>query len=54
MSVARGALEIVLRDHEQSPVPIHALCTRENAALPKVRVFLDFVTLCSKTKVAKR
>jgi DNA-binding transcriptional LysR family regulator len=41
--VARGALEVVLRDHEQAPVTVHALYTRESA---KVRAFLDFAAKC--------
>lgn len=51
--VASGALEIVLSDYEQSPVPVHALYTRENATLPKVRAFLDFVTRSLGGKVVK-
>jgi DNA-binding transcriptional LysR family regulator len=44
--IARGALEVVLRDHEHREVPIHALYTRDKASLPKVRAFVDFVAEC--------
>jgi LysR family transcriptional regulator, regulator for bpeEF and oprC len=52
--VARGALEVVLGDHEQTPVTVHALYTKESATLPKVRAFLDFVARCLSSKSAKR
>jgi LysR family transcriptional regulator for bpeEF and oprC len=41
--LARGKLEIVLADHERPPRPVHALYERQRAAMPKVRVFLDWV-----------
>jgi DNA-binding transcriptional LysR family regulator len=41
--IARGAVEVVLADHEADPLPVYALYAREKAALPKVRAFLDFV-----------
>lgn len=40
--LARGRLEAVLVDHERPPRPVHALYARHRAALPKVRVFLDW------------
>jgi len=40
--LAQGRLEAVLVDHEPPPRPIHALYARHHAALPKVRVFLDW------------
>jgi DNA-binding transcriptional LysR family regulator len=40
--VARGTLEVVLPEHEPEPRPVYALYARDKAALPKVRVFLDF------------
>jgi DNA-binding transcriptional LysR family regulator len=39
--LARRTLEPVLGDHERIPVEVHALCTRDRAAQPKVRVFLE-------------
>jgi DNA-binding transcriptional LysR family regulator len=41
--LARGRLEVVLRDHQPPPRLIHALYTRDKATLPKVRVFLEFL-----------
>jgi LysR family transcriptional regulator, regulator for bpeEF and oprC len=38
-----GALEAVLREHEPAARPIFALYARRKLALPKVRVFLDFL-----------
>ncbi|WP_437678304.1 LysR family transcriptional regulator [Sorangium sp. So ce131] len=38
-----GALELVLCDHEPEPRPIYALYPHHKHAVPKVRVFLDFV-----------
>jgi len=40
--LARGRLEAVLVDHEAPPRPVYALYARQRAALPKVRVFLDW------------
>jgi DNA-binding transcriptional LysR family regulator len=48
--IERGSLEVVLRDHGQRELPIHALYTRDKADLPKVRAFLDFLTECLKRK----
>lgn len=44
--IAAGRLEIVLEDHEAPPRPVHALYAREKAALPKVRVCLEFLAEC--------
>lgn len=41
--LASGALQSVLADYERPRLTLHALYTREKAALPKVRVFLDFM-----------
>ena len=41
--LVRGRLEAVLVDHERAPRPVHALYARHRAAVPKVRVFLDWV-----------
>ncbi|WP_159396724.1 substrate binding domain-containing protein [Sorangium cellulosum] len=38
-----GALELVLCDHEPEPRPIYALYPHHKHAVPKVRVFLDFL-----------
>ena len=40
--LARGRLEIVLADHERPPRQVNALYARNRAALPKIRVFLDW------------
>ena len=42
--IARGKLEVVLPEFESRPRLIYALFTRDKAALPKVRVFLQFLT----------
>ena len=47
--IARGELEVVLREHEQEPIAIHALYPKQRATLPKVRVFLDFLEQCLRT-----
>jgi DNA-binding transcriptional LysR family regulator len=47
--VSRGKLEVVLPDYEPPPRTIYAVYTRDNAALPKVRVFLDFLAEAVKT-----
>ena len=44
--IARGDLEVVLRDHEQEPITVHALYPKPRATLPNVRVFLDFLEQC--------
>jgi DNA-binding transcriptional LysR family regulator len=41
--IARKALEVVLQGHERAARPVYALYSRDKAALPKVRAFLDFV-----------
>jgi DNA-binding transcriptional LysR family regulator len=41
--LVRGALVPVLTEHEPEPRPISALFARDRHALPKVRVFLDFL-----------
>ena len=40
--VAEGRLEVVLADYESPPQSVHTLYAREKAALPKVRVCLEF------------
>lgn len=47
--IAAGRLEIVLEDHEAPPRAVYALYTREKAALPKVRVCLEFLGDCLRT-----
>jgi DNA-binding transcriptional LysR family regulator len=42
--IAAGTVERLLRDHEPPPRAVYALSTRARAALPKVRVFLAFLT----------
>jgi LysR family transcriptional regulator, regulator for bpeEF and oprC len=43
-AIASGALVPLLRDHAPPPWPIHALYPRNRHLLPKVGVFLDFLT----------
>jgi DNA-binding transcriptional LysR family regulator len=52
--IERGELEVVMQNHESHELPIHALYTREKSALPKVRVFLDFMERCLRAKKARR
>lgn len=40
--LARGRLEAVLVEHEAPPRPVYALYPRQRAAVPKVRVFLEW------------
>jgi len=40
--LARGRLEAVLVDHEAPPRAVYALYARQRAAVPKVRVFLEW------------
>ena len=40
--VRDGALEIVLRDAEPQPLPVHLITPRGRTSTPKVRAFLDF------------
>lgn len=40
--LARGRLEPVLVDYEAPPRPVYALYARQRAAVPKVRVFLEW------------
>ncbi|MCC8404629.1 LysR family transcriptional regulator [Paraburkholderia sp. MMS20-SJTN17] len=42
--VKSGALKIVLRDNERSPLPIHLLTPQGRLSVPKVRAFVDFAT----------
>jgi LysR family transcriptional regulator for bpeEF and oprC len=42
--LARGQLELVLKDHQPVPRPVYALSTRDKTASPKVRVFVDFLS----------
>ena len=49
--IASGALVPVLRDHPSLSWPIHLLYPKNRHLLPKVRVFLDFMTdLCECQK----
>lgn len=52
--LARGRLETVLVDHERAPRPVHALYARHRAALPKVRVFLDWAQDLILTREPRR
>jgi DNA-binding transcriptional LysR family regulator len=37
-----GALEIILKDHEHAPLPVHLITPQGRLATPKVRAFVDF------------
>jgi DNA-binding transcriptional LysR family regulator len=50
--IVRGALEVVLGDHPQAPITIHALYSKQGATLPKVRAFLTFLEECVRKSVA--
>ena len=52
--VAEGRLEVVLADYESPPQSVHTLYAREKAALPKVRVCLEFLTECLRTGGERR
>ncbi len=41
--LARGELEILLEEYEPEPRMVHALFARQKSAVPKVRVFIDFL-----------
>lgn len=41
--LARGRLEVVLANHEATPRPLYALYARHRAAMPKLRVFLEWL-----------
>ncbi len=41
--LADGTLEVLLPELEPDPRTVHALFSRQKAALPKVRVFLEFL-----------
>jgi DNA-binding transcriptional LysR family regulator len=41
--LARGELELLLEEYEPEPRGVHALFARQKSAVPKVRVFIDFL-----------
>ena len=41
-SLRKGALQIVLPDHESPPVPVHLIVPPGRLSVPKVRAFVDF------------
>jgi DNA-binding transcriptional LysR family regulator len=40
--VRDGSLEIVLTDHEPTPLPVHVIAPHGRISVPKVRAFVDF------------
>jgi DNA-binding transcriptional LysR family regulator len=42
--VKQGTLEIVLRDSEHGPLPVHLITPQGRLSVPKVRAFVDFAT----------
>jgi len=41
-AVSEGSLEIVLAEHEPSPLPVHLVAPAGRLAVPKLRAFVDF------------
>ena len=42
--VRQGTLNIVLRDSEHAPLPVHLITPQGRLSVPKVRAFVDFAT----------
>ncbi|WP_087725438.1 LysR family transcriptional regulator [Pandoraea sp. PE-S2T-3] len=40
--IERGTLQIVLREYEHPPMPVHVITPQGRLAVPKVRAFVDF------------
>jgi DNA-binding transcriptional LysR family regulator len=39
-----GELEVLLREHEPAPLPVHLVAPHGRLAAPRVRAFMDFAT----------
>lgn len=52
--IARGKLEVAARDHESAPRTVYALYTRDKAALPKVRVCLEFLSAALRAGAVRK
>jgi DNA-binding transcriptional LysR family regulator len=39
--VREGSLEIVLKDHDDEPLPLHVISPQGRLSVPKVRAFVD-------------
>jgi DNA-binding transcriptional LysR family regulator len=37
-----GSLEIILKEHEHAPLPVHLITPQGRLSVPKVRAFVDF------------
>ena len=42
--VRRGELEVLLREQEPEPLPVHLVAPHGRLAAPRVRAFMDFAT----------
>ena len=40
--VREGSLEIILKDAEHPPLPVHVIAPHGRLSVPKVRAFIDF------------
>jgi DNA-binding transcriptional LysR family regulator len=48
-----GSLEIILKDHEPAPLPVHLITPHGRLAVPKVRAFVDFAVPRLKAHFAR-
>ena len=44
LKLSPGALDVLLKDHEPSPLPVHLVAPHGRLAAPRVRAFMDFAT----------
>ena len=51
--VRDGRLQIVLRSHEDAPLPVHLIMPEGRISVPKVRAFVDFVVPHLRTQFAR-
>ena len=48
-----GSLQIILKDHEHAPLPVHLITPQGRLAVPKVRAFVDFAVPRLKAHFAR-
>lgn len=48
-----GSLEIILKDHEHAPLPVHLITPHGRLSVPKVRAFVDFAVPRLKAHFAR-
>ena len=51
--VREGALEIVLADDEEPPLPVHVISPNGRLSVPKVRAFVDFAVPRLRSRFAR-